>query len=132
MMAESVGADKVGVGVLCALACVVAGVIYLFGYGNAPLTAESLFWAAPMLSPIAFLIYLRWKRAGAIAMMLLYAAAVTGTSRMLQSDCGRGDCVTQNRFVIALGSMVAGVHMILMLGALVWMCSAVWKARRLA
>lgn len=131
-MSEKLGVDKVGVGVLCGLACITAGLMYLFSFGNAPLATESLFWAAPILSPIAFLVYLRWERAGAIVMLLLYAAAVTGSSRMLQSDCGRGDCVTQNRVVITLASMVAGFHMMFMLVALVWMCAGVWRARRLA
>ena len=132
-MAERVALEsKVGVGVFCAFACLGAAAIYFWGMGNEPFTRESWFWAAPLLSPVAYLIFLRWRRLGTIAMLLLYAAACAGSARMIQLDCARGNCSTQNGIVIALASTVAGFHLICMVAALIWMCVDVWKARRVA
>ena len=130
-MAERVSLEsKVGVGVFCAFACLGAAAIYFWGFGNEPLTRESWFWAAPVLSPVAYLIFLRWRLLGTVAMLLLYAAAYAGASQMIQLDCARLRCSTQNLAVNALAPMIAGFHLIFMLVALIWMCLDVWRACR--
>src|SRR6185437_11378918 len=130
-MAERVSLEsKVGVGVFCAFACLGAAAIYFWGMGNEPFTRESWFWAGPLLSPVPYLIFLRWRRLGTIGMLLLYAVAYMGAWRMIQVECARGNCSTQNAFVNAVAPLIAGLHMVFMLGALIWMCLDVWRVRR--
>lgn len=130
-MAKRWGVDEVGVCVFCVLGCICAAPVYFWGFGNSPFTRKSLFWAAPLLSPVAFLVYFRWKRAGAVVMAALYAAAVMGTYTMLRADCARaGACFTQSRVPLAAASLVAGLHTIFMLGAVMWMVQGAWRVRR--
>ena len=65
-------------GVLCSIACLAAGFIYIFDFGNKPLSIESTFWAMPLICPAAYGVYLKWKRIGTVAQALLYSLATVG------------------------------------------------------
>ena len=67
------------------------------------------------MCPVAFFVYLKSKIGGAVTQAVLYVLSVVGAYQMIQADCYRGDCVTQNKLVIALSSLFAGVHIICML-----------------
>jgi hypothetical protein len=114
--------NNLAAGVFSAIASAGAAAIYLFGFANQSISLESLFWAMPMLSLIAFLVYLRSRTVGVIAMLVLYAAAILGANQIVMNDCLRGNCPTTNRFLIFLSAMVSGLHMISMLIALLLMC----------
>jgi hypothetical protein len=123
-------ANRIGLGLLCGLTSLAALAIYLFGYGSQPLSLESFFWAAPMLCPLAFLVYLKSKIGGSAAQAILYTLSVVGAYAMIRSDCDRGNCNTQNPALIAGSAMVAGLHMICMLGILIYMGLGAWKPLR--
>jgi hypothetical protein len=111
------------VGLFCLIGSLAAAGIYLFGFANKPLSSESMFWAAPIACPIAFVVYLKSKPIGAATQIVLYSLAVFGAYQMIQGDCIRpGECYTHNAIALVLASMFAGVHMIAMLTALVLMC----------
>lgn len=119
------------VGVFCVIASLAAVGIYLFDFGNEPLSSESLFWAMPIVCPIAFVAYLKSKTIGSAAQIVLYSLAVVGAYQMIQRDCiWGGECYTHNAAAVAVASMFAGVHIIAMLGALVLMCVEAGKTFR--
>ena len=82
------------------------------------------------MCPIAFFVYLKSKIGGAVTQAVLYALSLVGAYQMIQADCYRGNCVTQNRLIIALTSPFAGVHIICMFAALVVACLGVWETVR--
>ena len=117
---------QIALGILCVVASVSAGAIYFFDFGNEPLSAQSLFWAAPIICPVSFLVYLKSRIGGAVTQAVLYALSVLGAYQMFQADCYSGrNCFTQSRLITAFSSLFAGVHIICMLAALVIACIGV-------
>ena len=112
---------KIGTGFLCLIASLSAGAIYLFGFGNEPLSLTALFWAAPLLSPVAWIVYIKFRTAGMATQAALYVMAIIGAYHVIQNDCSHGNCTTQSKPLIALSGTISGVHMICMLAALVLM-----------
>jgi hypothetical protein len=121
---------QIVLGVLCVVASLSAGAIYLFDFGPDPLSVKSFFWAAPIISPVALVVYLRSRIGGACIQAALYALAVLGAYKMFQADYLIESC-TQNRLVTALGSLFAGVHIICMLAGLIVACMGVRETIRL-
>jgi hypothetical protein len=121
---------NIWVGILCAAASLSSLGIYFFGYAGGALSRESLFWAMPLICPIAFIVYLKTRTFGALTQSLLYALATYGAYHVVQEECSRGNCFTQNGIAIVMASMFSGVHMIAMLGALLLMCFGTAKAIR--
>jgi hypothetical protein len=119
------------VGIFCMVACLAAVAVYLFGFANKPLSSESLFWAMPIVSPIAFVIYLKSKTVGSVFQTVLYSFAVYGAFQMIREACIKGgECYTHNAAAVAVASMFAGVHVIAMLIATILMCAGVARAFR--
>src|ERR1700742_4751468 len=79
--------QKIGPGVLCVVASLGSAAIWLFDFAGQPLSMTSLFWAGPMLSAIAFLVYLRSEIGGTIMQAVLYALSCVGAYRMIEADC---------------------------------------------
>jgi hypothetical protein len=123
-------ATKITLCVLSAFVAIASVAIYLFGFASKPLSVETLFWAAPLACPLAFAIYLKSKRLGTVVQAVLYALGALGAYYMLEADCLRGNCSTQNKLAIALNSMVAGIHMICMIVILGIMFTSIWMADR--
>jgi hypothetical protein len=115
------------VGVVSALTTLIALTMYLFMYSGHPLTVESLFCVAPIFCLAAFFIFWKHKLAGAISQTILYVLAIWGAYNVILSDCHRGNCVTQNKVVLALGATIAGFQMIGMLAVLLLMWIEVQK-----
>ncbi len=95
--------------------------IYLFNFGNQVRSGESMFWAMPMVCPVAFVVYLKSKRIGAAVQLVLYSSAIFGAYQMIEGECRLGNCSTHNPAAILIDGMFAGVHMIAMFGALALM-----------
>ena len=115
--------SNVFAGVLCGTAFIAALFIYLFGFANQSISVESLFWAMPLICPIAFVLYLKSRPFGAALQIILYMLAILGSYNMIQNDCLRGNCSTGNPVAILMAGMIAGVHLIAMLLALILMCT---------
>jgi len=120
---------KILLGILSTIVSLSAIAIYMFGFSG-PISVESLFWAAPLLFPIAFLVYLKSKLGGASTAAVLYALAVIGAFYLIRADCVRGNCDTQSWLPIVLAASIAGLHMICMLAVLLVMGSDLYRARR--
>jgi hypothetical protein len=119
------------VGVFCVVAFVAAAGVYLFDFANKPVSIESMFWIMPMVSPIAYVAYMKVKPIGLAAQAILYLLTVFGAYRMFQNDCIHGgECFTNNSAALVAGSLVSGVHVIAMLGALLLMSAETAKAFR--
>ena len=114
------------VGVFCLIACLAAAAVYLFDFANKPLSSESLFWAMPIVSPIAFVTYLKSKAVASVLQTVLYSLAVYGAFQMIREACIKGgECYTHSAAAVAVASMFAGVHIIAMLIATIMMCAGV-------
>lgn len=130
-IAKSTKADEVALGVLCAVACLAAAGLYLFNFSSEPLSKRSLFWAMPIICPIAFIAYLRSKRIGTVAQLAFYVLSVIGAYQMFLANCRRRvNCYTHNTVAIAAASMFAGIHIVAMFGATALMCIATAKTLR--
>jgi len=131
MRPETISATNISVGVLSVAASLAALAIYMFDFAGEPLSVVSLFWAAPMVSPLASFVFMKSKIGGATTQAALYGLALLGAYNLIEADCNRGNCETQNRLVSVFAGMVAGIHMICMVTILVLMFIGVWKMRRL-
>ena len=129
-MQEKLPSDTVLSGIFCAIASVGALSIFLFDFGNRPLSSESTFWAMPLACPFALVIYLKSKRIGAAIQLVLYSLAALGAYQITAVECRANNCFTQNPAVVFVGGMFAGVHMISMFAALVSMCVGAGKTFR--
>lgn len=103
--------------------------MWLFAFGNLPLSVESLYLAAPLCCPLAFFVYRKSRLLGTSAQAALYALALVGAFQMIQADCARGNCDTHNPVFIAFATTFAGFHMIGMLATLVLMAFGVGKGQ---
>ena len=122
--------DTVAAGTFCTVASLAAMCIYLSGFAHTPWSSDLLFLAMPIVCPLAYLAYLKSKRAGTVAQAVLYSFASFGGYHMIHAQCIRGDCFTQNIAAIIVAGMFAGAHMISMFLALVVMCFGVANVRR--
>ena len=116
-----------GVGIVSILTALIAGCMWLFAYGGQPLSVESLFWAAPLFCPIAFIVYRKSKVLGTLMQVVLYALSLIGAFHVILADCGKGNCATQNPIIIACAAALAGFQMIGMLATLLLMGFGAWK-----
>lgn len=115
--------NKVVLAALTLFVFIGSGAIYLFDFAGQALSIESLFWAAPLACPVAFLIYLKSQIGGTLIQTALYTSGILGAHRMIQLDCLRHNC---SQFPTVFAAMLAGIHMIGMLCIVIIMCVGIW------
>lgn len=113
---------KVPVVILAVIISFASLVIYGFGFSKDAFSAESLFWAAPLLCPVAALIYVRSKIVGACIQLILFSGALCGVYVMQDHVCRTDDCAWKSPAVSVIASSLSDPHILLMLALTLWLC----------